>query len=109
MPDATVAVSDTFLLWLLVLLIVTALLFGWRCQRAGVLALFGHCAMTASALSRLAIAAVLPALLCGGWFVLNPELSHWAWLGTAHLAVGWYGLRWLLPDGLATRSTATAT
>lgn len=100
MQDTVVATSHTLLLWLLMLLMLTVVLFGWRCYRAGVLAMFGRYPSSGQALMRLAAAASLPALLCSGWFSVNPELSAWAWLGTAHLAVAWYGLRWLLPDGL---------
>lgn len=102
MQDAPVTLSHQLLLWVLLLLIFTVCLFGQRCYRAGVFAMFGRYPATGMALARLTLAASLPALLCFVWFSLNPELSAWAWLGTGHLAIAWYGLRWLLPDGLNT-------
>ena len=107
MQDAVIASSQTLMLWLLLLLMVTVLLFGWRCHRAGVLGTFGHHAASGQALLRLAIAASLPAALCSVWLAVEPELSTWAILGTAHLAVAWYGLRWLLPDDLAAPGPAS--
>lgn len=100
MQDATHQPSEALLMWLLLLLIATLILFAWRCHRAGVLASFGHTAATTTALVRLAIAACMPAALSAIWLVANPALGSWAALGTAHLAVAWYGQRWLLPDGL---------
>ena len=100
MQDAADQLSQTLLMWLLLLLTTTLVLFAWRCHRAGVLAAFGHTASSTAALIRLAIAASMPAFLCALWLAANPELGNWATLGTAHLAAAWYGLRWLLPDGL---------
>lgn len=109
MNDATTAASDSLLLWLLLLSTVTQALLLWRCHRAGVLAMFGHHATSGQALLRLSAAACLPALLCGVWFSLDPDLSAWAALGTAQLAIAWYGMRWLLPDGLATPESSPRT
>lgn len=101
MQDDADQLSQALLMWLLLLLLSTVILFAWRCHRAGVLAAFGHTAASTSALLRLAIAASMPASLCAIWLAANPALGSWTTLGTAHLAVAWYGLRWLLPDGLA--------
>lgn len=100
MQNAANQPSETLLLWLLWLLMTTLVLFAWRCHRAGVLAAFGHSAASATALIRLAIAASMPAALAAVWLVANPDIGSWAALGTTHLALAWYGLRWLLPDGL---------
>lgn len=108
MQNTVATTSHTLLLCLVMLLMLTVLLFGLRCYRAGVFAMFGRCAATGQALARLTVAASLAALLCTAWFSLNPEPSAWAWLGTAHLAVAWYGLQWLLPDGLNQPPNVTA-
>ncbi len=108
MHQADASLSDPLLLWILVLLTLTSLQFAWRCHRAGVLAIFGRRAASSQMLLRLTTAASVPALLCSGWFALSPAVSDWAWLGTAHLALAWYGLRWLLPDGLAWSNATTA-
>ena len=100
MQNAANQPSETLLMWLLLLLMTTLVLFAWRCHRASVLASFGHSAASATALIRLAIAASMPAALSAIWLVANPEIGSWAALGTAHLALAWYGLHWLLPDGL---------
>lgn len=92
--------SESQLMWLLLILMTTLVLFAWRCDRAGVLASFGHSAATATALIRLAIAASMPAAPSAIWLAANPGTGNWAALGTAHLALAWYGLCWLLPDGL---------
>jgi hypothetical protein len=101
MQRAAVSQGSNFLAWMLLLLIVTALLFGWRCYRAGVLAAFGRRPPTWQALARVGIAAGFPSLLCIAWIAIRPEISAWTALGMLHLAASWYGLRWLLPDGLA--------
>ena len=101
MQNATNQLDQTLLMWLLMLLIMTLILFAWRCHRAGVLAAFGHTASSTAALIRLAIAASVPGALCAVWLAVDPELGDWATLGTAHFAAAWYGLRWLLPDGVA--------
>jgi hypothetical protein len=100
MQDAANQPSESLLMWLLLLLITTLALFAWRCHRAGVLATFGHTAASTTALIRLAVAASMPAALSAIWLFVNPQIASWAALGTAHLAVAWYGQRWLLPDGL---------
>lgn len=100
MQNATNQPSEALLMWLLIILMTTLAVFAWRCHRAGVLATFGHAAASTAALIRLAAAASMPAALSAIWLVANPELASWAALGTAHLAVAWYGQRWLLPDGL---------
>ena len=107
MQDDANHLPQTLLMWLLLLLITTLIVFAWRCYRAGVLAAFGHTAASTGALIRLAIAASMPGALCAVWLAIDPELGNWATLGTAHIAAAWYGLRWLLPDGLA-RSTHEA-
>jgi len=99
MPNAESSVE--LLEWLLLLLIATTLSFAWRCHRAGVFAAFGHEVPQACALLRLGTACALPALLGAIWLWLAPALSMWAELGLLHLLTSWYGLRWLLPDGLA--------
>lgn len=101
MQYAVVSQDRNLLLWMLLLLIVTAMLFGWRCYRAGVLAAFGRRPPTWQALVRVGVAAGLPSLLCIAWMTIRPEISAWTVLGVLHLATSWYGLRWLLPDGLA--------
>ncbi len=101
MQNAANQPSETLLMWLLLLLMTTLVLFAWRCHRAGVLAAFGHTAASTTALVRLAVAASIPGALCAIWLAVDPELGNWATLGTTHLAAAWYGLHWLLPDGLA--------
>lgn len=101
MQYAVVSQDRNLLLWMLLLLIVTATLFGWRCYRAGVLAAFGRRPPTWQALARVGVAAGLPSLLCVAWMTIRPEISAWTVFGMLHLATSWYGLRWLLPDGLA--------
>ena len=108
MQDTVNQISDILLMWLLLLLSTTFFFFVWRCHRAGIIAAFGRHACSTASLIRLAVAAGVPALLCGIWLAANPERSDWAWLGTAHLAATWYGLRSLLPDGLISRSESTA-
>jgi hypothetical protein len=103
MQDAEVADGNTLLMWMLLLLIVTASLFWWRCHRAGVFAAFGRHPPAWPSLVRVGVAAGMPAVLCSGWIAIWPESSLWAMLGMLHLATSWYGLRWLLPDGLVMR------
>ncbi len=103
MQDAAVSHGSNLLTWILLLLIVTASLFWWRCYRAGVFAAFGRRAPTWQSLVRVGVAAGMPAILCSGWIAIWPELSLWAMLGMMHLAMSWYGMRWLLPDGLVDR------
>ena len=99
MHEAAIITTD-LLEWLLLLLIATTLVFAWRCHRAGVFSAFGSAAPDWPTITRLGIAAALPGVFGAFWLWLAPAWSAWAALAIAHLALTWYGLRWLLPDGL---------
>lgn len=48
MQNAANQPSESQLMWLLLILMTTLVLFAWRCDQAGVLASFGHSAATAT-------------------------------------------------------------